>query len=385
MAHGRTGLGIFLFGMGGTLAIACGGDDTTNPATGDAGSDVTALDSNVPDTSTGADTSTPADTGTADTGTDTGHDSGTFDRGPTTLPFNGDPNGVFWDPGVNQALYISDSANNSIQRWTDGAGFSVAAALPALDPLPDGGAATPTLGQVIRLLDGTLLVTRFGFGAYGAIVVVSPNGDAGVVTGIVDGGPVPLGVKKRRIGLAMLADGTIVDTYFTATPDGGPRVGAVAKVNLLAGTEKDFITGLSKPIGVTQGLDSRLFVTDQDTSYLIASTTNGGAFVDPDAGLDAGVDAADADAATVDAGPQPSIFANIPSPDLICPGPDGTFFAGSAAGTVYQISKTGAVTAFQTGLKSARGCAYDGAHTRLFVVEEDPAKTASAIRIFPVN
>jgi hypothetical protein len=372
--------------MGGALALACGGDDSSNP-TGDAGTnDGTVADVNVPDTNSGGDTSPPPDTGTPDTGTDAGHDSGTFDRGPTTLPFNGDPNGVFWDPGVGAALYIADSASNQIQKWTDGAGFSVAAALPALAPLADGGPATPTLGQVIRLLDGTLLVTRFGFGQYGAIVVVTPNGDAGVVTGIVDGGPAPLSVKKRRIGLAMLADGTIVDTYFTPTPDGGPRVGAIAKVNLLAGTEKDLITGLEKPIGVTQGLDGRIYLTDQDFGYMIASPLTGGAFVDPDGGaLDAGSDASDADAAPVDAGPLPSFFTGIASPDLVCQGPDGTFFAGSSAGTVYQISKTGAVTSFQTGLKSARGCAYDGAHKRLFVVEEDPAKTASAIRIFPVN
>jgi hypothetical protein len=380
MAHRRTGLGILLFGIGGTLALACGGDDTTN-AVGDAGSsDGTLVDVNAPDTATGADTSPPPDTGITDTGADTGKDSGTFDRGPTTLPFNGDPNGVFWDPGVNAALYIADSASNSIQKWTDGAGFSTAATLSPLDPLPDGGAATPTLGQVIRLLDGTLLVTRFGFGQYGALVVVTPNGDAGVLTGIVDGGAVPLSVKKRRIGLAMLADGTIVDTYFTTTPDGGPRVGAVAKVNLIAGTEKDLITGLQKPIGVTQALDGTIVLTDQDFGYMITSPLTGGVFTDPDASVDAG---ADADAG--DAGPLPAFFATLASPDLVCQGPDGTFFAGSGAGTVYQISKVGVVTQFQTGLKSARGCAYDGAHKRLFVVEEDPAKTASAIRIFPVN
>lgn len=380
--------------MGGTLALACGGDDTSNPVADAGARDGTVADVNVPDTTSG-DTSTPPDTGATDTGVDTGQDSGTFDRGPTTLPFNGDPNGLFWDPGVNAALYVADSLNNAIKKWSDKDGFSTAATLPALDPLPDGGAANPTLGQVIRLLDGTLLVTRFGFGAYGAIVVVGPKGDAGVVTGIVDGGPVPLSVKKRRIGLAVLADGTIVDTYFTPTPDGGPRIGAVAKLNLLAGTEKDFITDLQKPIGVTQGLDGRVYLTDQDFGAMIASTLNGGVYSDPDASAadagsdaDASDDAGDAapvDAAPpVDAGPQPSFFAAIPSPDLVCPGPDGTFFAGSSAGTVYQISKAGAVASFQTGLKSARGCAYDGAHKRLFVAEHDPAGTANAIRIFPV-
>ncbi len=402
MTYGRrTGLAVLIFGVGGSLALACGGDDTSD-AVRDAGpGDVTVgPDTSGGDTGGGGDTST-SDTGGGDTGADSGKDSGTFDRGPTTMPFNGDPNGLFWDPGVNAALYIADSVNNSIQKWADAAGFAVAATLPALDPLADGGAANPTLGQVIRLLDGTLLVTRFGFGQYGAIIVVSPKGDAGVVTGIVDGGPVPLSTKKRRIGLAMLADGTIVDTYFTSTPDGGPRIGAIAKINLIAGTEKDLIAGLQKPIGVTQTLDGRILLSDQDFGYLIASTLTGGVFTDPDAsvadagadaddgsveagdGGDGGVDAADA-APPVDAGPQPSVFAALASPDLVCQGPDGTFFAGSSAGTVFQISKTGAVTSFQTGLKSARGCAYDGAHKRLFVAEHDNAGTAHAIRIFPV-
>ena len=377
MSLRRAGLAISFAGAAGFLALACGGDDSTNPI--DAGTpDATGADVTVTDT--GGSTDAPVETSSVG---DAAKDSGTFDRGPTTLHLAGDPSGLFWDPGVRAALYIADSSGNSIQKWTDQGGFSLAATLPALDPLADGGAATPTLGQVIRLLDGTLVVTRFGFGQYGAIVVVSPNGDAGVVTGIVDGGPAPLSVKKRRIGLAMLGDGTIVDTYFTLSPDGGPRVGAVAKVNLLAGTEKDLITGLSKPVGVTQGLDGRIFITDQDTSYFLASPLAGGVFVDPDAGVDAG-DGGDAGDAG-DAGPQPSIFATFPSPDLVCPGPDGTFFAGSSAGIVYQIGKTGTVTAFQTGLRSARGCAYDGAHRRLFVAEHDDAGLASAIHIFPVN
>jgi hypothetical protein len=380
MSLRRAGFGLSLFGVTGLLALACGGDDSSNPP--DAGpADATTADVSVADTGGGG-TDAPSATDTG-AGGDTGTDAGTFDRGPTTLPFNGDPNGLFWDPGVGAALYIADSTNNAIQKWTDKGGFTTAATLPALEPLADGGAANATLGQVIRLLDGTLLVTRFGFGAYGAIVVVTPKGDAGVVTGIVDGGPAPLNPKKRRIGLAMLGDGTIVDTYFTPTPDGGPRVGAVAKVNLLAGTEKDFITGLAKPVGVTQGLDGRVFITDQDTSYFVASPLAGGVFVDPDAGVDAG-DGGDA-AEAGDAGPQPSIFATFASPDLVCPGPDGTFFAGSSGGTVYQIGKTGTVTAFRTGLKSARGCAYDGAHKRLFVAEHDTAGTAHTIRILPVN
>ena len=80
------------------------------------------------------------------------------------------------------------------------------------------------------------------------------------------------------------------------------------------------------------------------------------------------------------------IFARIDGADLLCQGPDGTLFVGSSSGSVFQVARDGTVTMPFTGLKQARGCAYDGAHRRLFVAEHDPADAGAAhtIRIFPV-
>jgi len=343
----------------GAIAAACGGDDNINPI--DAGQDTTASDAPVQNDTGGGNDAQP----------DAAGDAAKVDRGPTTMPFAGDPNGLYWDYGGSPALYIADSVNDKIVKWADGAGFSDAAILP---PAPDSG--DPTLGAVLRLLDGTLLTTRFGFGQYGAVLVVK-NSDAGVVGALqADGGFTALSTSRRRIGIAMLADGTLVDTYFTGGGDAG-RIGAVAKLNLVSGKETDLLTGLSKPVGVLYN-EGNMYVSDQGYGYLVKSPLTGGAFVDPDGGV------SDAGAVDADAGPQPNVFAAYASPDLICQGPDGVIFSGSTGGTVFQIDRKGTVTSLTTGLKSARGCAYDGANRRLFVAEHDPAGTAHAIRIVPV-
>jgi hypothetical protein len=361
----RAALALLAVHLPSAFAAACGGDDTANPVSFDGGHDATSQ----PET---------GDALPGETGGDAGGDAGNVDRGPSTLPFAGDPNGLFWDYGSGAALYIADSANNKIVRWADKGGFSDAALLPAP---PDGG--DPALGQVLRLLDGTMLVTRFGFGQFGAVVAVSKSGDAGVVGAAVpDGGFAPLSTRRLRIGVAMLADGTLVDTYFTGGDDAG-RIGAIAKLNLLTGKESDLVTGLSKPVAVLYN-EGKIYVTDQDLAYLIAAPLTGGAFVDPDAAAPDAGDEGGMDAAPVDAGPQPRVFATIPLPDLLCQGPDGAIFSGSSGGTVYQIDRKGTVTSLATGLKSARGCAYDGANKRLFVAEHDPAGTAHTIRIIPV-
>jgi hypothetical protein len=355
----------------GAIAAACGGDDNINPI--DAGQDTTASDAPGQTDTGGGGNDAQSDTSQSETGGDAAPDAPPVDRGPTTIPFAGDPNGLYWDYGVGAALYIADSTNNKIVKWVDGAGFSDAAKLP---DVPDSG--DPTLGGVVRLLDGTLVTTRFGFGQYGAVIVVKKDGDAGVVGATQpDGSFTPLSTSRRRIGFAILADGTLVDTYFTGGGDAG-RIGAVAKVNLITGKETDVLTGLSKPVGVVYN-EGSMYVSDQGYAYLIKSPTTGGAFVDPDAGVSDAGDGGDADA-----GPQPSVFASYASPDLICQGPDGVIFSGSTGGTVFQIDRKGTVTNLVTGLKSARGCAYDGANKRLFVAEHDPAGTAHAIRIVPV-
>ncbi|MEO6574583.1 MAG: hypothetical protein ABIP89_12140, partial [Polyangiaceae bacterium] len=277
------------------------------------------------------------------------------------------------DYGVDSALYVADSLNNKIVKWTDKSGFSTTWDLPYPG---DGG---PTLGQVIRLLDGTLLVTNFGYGSAGTIFIVDPSGDAGSLGA--------LAVNKRRIGLTMLADGTLVDSYFQKV-DGGQK-GALAKISLTVdgGKETDFATGFSKPAGVVYN-ERNIYVTDQNFGIVLKSGLDGGNYLAPDASIpdpDAG-DAGDAgDAAVPDSGLNITVFANIAAPDLIAQGPDGTLFTGNSTGTVFQIDRAGVATPIITGLLAVRGVAYDGAHKRLFVAEHDPAGVANGIRIYPIN
>ena len=365
----RFALGTMALGVGCACFVACGGDDTTEPVA-DGGADATAVDGST-DSSTGVDTGT-------DAVSDTGSDSGTVDRGPTTIAFAGDPNGLFWDYGVGAALYIADGANNKIVKWTDKSGYG------KTWDLPDPGDGGPTLGQVIRLFDGTMYVTNFGYGTAGTVFVVDPSGDAGSLGN--------LAVNRRRIGLAILADGTLVDAYFKKV-DGGVQ-GALAKLSLTpdgGGKETDLALGLSKPIGVVYN-ERKIYVSDQNFGVLQSGLTGGtyppdAAPIDPDAG-DAGDggDAGDAgDAAVADAGPIITLFSNVASPNLIAQGPDGTLFTGNSSGTVFQIDRAGVATSIITGLLGVRGVAYDGAHKRLFVAEHDPAGTANAIRIYPIN
>ena len=74
---------------------------------------------------------------------------------------DGDPNGLLWDEG---GLLIADSAANRILRWDGRSPPSVYAEIPA--------AGRPGVGQLGRLADGRILVSRFGYGEKGSMFVV---------------------------------------------------------------------------------------------------------------------------------------------------------------------------------------------------------------------
>jgi len=366
----RSALGLVVLGATAyAFSVSCSGDDTSTPADGggeDASSggsgDATAADSTTGGGSDGA----PGDAASPD--------AAHVDRGPTAIPYNGAPNGIFWDYGTKQALYIADERSTAVTKWTDQGGFSVAVTFP-LPPPPDAGddagdaapadAGPPGLGQVVRLLDGTIVVTEFGFGTTGAVLYTDKTGDAAVVPA--------LSTKKRRIGLAMLPDGTLVDTYFVKG-DAGP-VGAVAKVTL-TGSEKDLVTGLAKPVGVVYN-NGALAISDPMLGAVLRANATDGGTVYPDGSVD---DAGN----PLDGGV--GVIAAVASPDLVCQGPDGILFAGgNSSGNVYRIAKDGSVTTVATGLKDVRGCAYDGEHKRLFVAERDATAGTAAIRIYPID
>jgi hypothetical protein len=264
----------------------------------------------------------------------------TIDRGPTRVTVEGDPNGLWWDPAAS-VLFIADSANNRILKWTDSNGIAKVADLP---PAPENN---PGLGQLVQTPDGKIFVTRFGFGTTGGVVYATTDGATGSVPG--------LDPHRRRIGLSVAPGGTLYDAYFVKNAD--QSTGAVARLDP-AGTETDVIPGLKKPVGVlVDGTD--LFVSDQAANTVLQ--------------------------APLAAPGKASPIAEVPAPDLLCRGPDGSLFTGGTTGEIRQITRDGKQSTFAGGFSSARGVAYDAKNRRLFASEHAPKGGANALRILPVN
>jgi len=266
--------------------------------------------------------------------------SGAVDRGPTTIPLDGDPNGLWWDVATN-ALLVADSGNNRILKWTDGGGVAKIADLPAAPQ------KNPGLGQLVKTADGRIFVTRFGSGTAGDVVYVSADGTTGTVPG--------LDPHRRRIGLTVTAQGTLYDAYFVK--DAGQTLGAVARLDP-AGTETDVATGMGKPVGVlASGAD--LFASDQEAGALLKVPLVGSS--------------------------KATVVTQVPATDLLCSGPDGSLFTGGTAGEIRRIGRDGVVSTFARGFTSVRGVAYDAKNKRLFASEHDTHGKANALRIVPVN
>lgn len=275
---------------------------------------------------------------------DAGMADETRDRGPTRLALDGDPNGLWWD-ATDQVLYVADDNGNRILRWTDEAGFGLAADLPA------AGAQGAGLGQVVRTPGGAVVVTRFGFGSAGDVAFVGADGVAGVVPGL---DPI-----RRRIGLTVTADGRLFDSWFVRQAS-GERVGSVGALEL-NGREEEVVTGLGKPVGVL-ALDGALLISDQDLGQILKAPLE------------------DLSSWTV--------FAEVDAPDLMAVGRDGGLFMGSSGGVVYEVSAAGATAVYASGFRGVRGVAYDAAHRRLFVAEHDPDESdgvSHAVHIVPVD
>ena len=270
-----------------------------------------------------------------------GGDAGiVVDRGPTGIPLDGDANGLFWD-AAGKTLYIADDNGNRILKWTDESGISLAA------DLPPGPPNSPGLGQVVRMADGTLVIPRFGGGFAGDVVYAKPDGTNGVVPNL---DPI-----RRRIGLTVAEDGALYDTYFVAM--NGVKLGAVAKLDL-AGSEVDVIGSLKKPVGVL-AVGADLVAGDQEAGLVLRAPA-----------------ASPADQV---------VIAQIPTPDLLCDGPNGTFFTGGKDGSVRQIIGGGKWSDFASGFQEVRGVAYDAENGRLFIADHDPVGTAHFLRILPVE
>ncbi len=344
------------------VAWSCEGDDTLLDNTNDGGAP---FDGSI-DVNTSNDTGTP-DTGSANDAGDAS-DAASVDRGPTVIPFTGDPSGLFWEYGTNGGLYIADQQSDVIVKWTDAAGFGMTWVLP--QPQNAGS----SLGQLVREIDGTMFVPRAGVGADNTVLWVTNIGDAGDLS-LSPGST--LDPTVTRSGFTLLPDNTTIDTFFQN--DGGSDFGLVNTLGTPP-NEKKLVSGLPRPLAVVYN-EARLYIADGDLNEVIAISQTGGSFGGDGGG---GGDAGDGGA---DAGPHGRVFAAIDQPSFACAGADGDLFVTTITGTVNRITSAGVVSTVATGLKELHGIAFDGAAKRVFVAEHDPADAGgqNTIRIYPID
>jgi sugar lactone lactonase YvrE len=248
---------------------------------------------------------------------------------PDCIPLDGDPNGLYWD-AQSQALLIADTRGGRILKWTEAGGVVPFVVLP--DAAKAGG-----LGQIVRSAEGDLLVALLGTSSAGGVVRISPAGETSVVA--------ELAPERRRIGLAVAADGRVFGTWFTRDEkhegDGG-----VSELDADGG-ETDLIKGLQKPVGIL-ALGDTLFVSDQQQGKVLQAPLAAPAAL--------------------------AAFASVEQPDLLAAGPDGAIFAASRKGGVQRIERSGAVSPALPSAQQIRGVAYDPDKRRLFASEHHAGK-----------
>ena len=247
------------------------------------------------------------------------------------VPLTFQPEGLWWD-SASQALYLANDKGPQIIKWNEtvaGGTFEVFAKLPDIDP------KFGSLGQVIQIKGGSWLTTRFGFGAAGAILKTTADGqNTAEVPGLMP--------SRERVGLTEDASGNVYTSWFTGSTT--VANGTVSKVALDGSGETDLVTGIGKPIGVL-ALGDQLYISDQMNTVVLKTPL--------------------ASPGTT------TTFASVPSPDELAAGPGGTLFAVSKQGSVWQIATDGTPMSIKDGYKALRGVAYDGDHKRLFISEPD--------------
>lgn len=280
-----------------------------------------------------------------------GGSSSDVERGPTTLSVDAALNGLYWDKS-EQRLFVTDEKANTVRVWNGGTQFAQYANLPKA---PDSGA---TLGQITRTANGTLYLTRFGFGTDGAVIAVPTSGDAYNLRGT--------DALRRRIGVTTTPDGALLDGWFIK---GGS--GAVSELALSGdtATERELITGLGKPVGLAVVGDT-VFVSDQNTgdvlSYSLAKVR--------------------ATPATLADGKVIATFTTLDGIDLMTAAADGTLFFGGSGGKLFRVSPQGATSVIASGLPKIKGVAYDERNRRLFAaVAAADASSQPSVRIVPVD
>jgi hypothetical protein len=258
-------------------------------------------------------------------------DAGPDPRGPTTVNLAGGANALLWDTAA-ATLYLTDNNANTLLKWKDAAtGVQQVGTFPA-------ATAGISLGDLVKLADGTILTASFGFGTQGTLFSMAPNGTSTALTGMV--------ATRRRIGLGQDAAGKLYSAYFVG---GGMmnQTGGVATVTITgtAAAETEIAggttgAGFKKLVGLV-ATATAVFVSDQTDKkiYKIAIPGN-----------------------TV------TTVATVASADLLAIMPNGDLLTGGAT-EIQRVTQAGVATTIFSGFEQVRGLAYDPTLRRLFVIE----------------
>ena len=266
------------------------------------------------------------------------------DTSAPRVTIDGRPNGIAIRAS-DGATFVTDDASNAVLVSTDGAHFVRYAALPVV------GQQANSLSQVVLSGDHELFVARFGFGSAGAIFDVVSADKAIPLTG--------LDTTRRRLGLAVIDDHTLLSTWFVKL-DKQPLTGGVSlitfDVQTHEATERVVVTGLGKPVGiaVSQGT---VFVSDQMANHIVRVK------------LDTLLQASH---------PQSfdAVVAQVDGPDLLTVDAQQRLYTKCGRTGFCAIGQDGNVSTLANDFTDARGAAIDSLHKQIDVV--DRAKSSDA-------
>ena len=171
---------------------------------------------------------------------------------------------------------------------------------------------------------------------------------------------------RRRIGITTAPGGALIEGWFIR---GG--TGSISQLSVTggAGSERELVTGLGKPVGLAVAGD-QLFVSDQNTAQVLVYS----------------LAVVRAQPATAAAGKVLATFTTADGLDLMTAASDGTLYLGGTGGKLFQISPSGAVKTLASGWPAIRGVALDERNRRLFAaVVGAQASDPSSIRIVPLD
>lgn len=164
-----------------------------------------------------------------------------------------DPNGVAYDP-YGEALYIADGNAGAVIRVRGETHERIAT-------IPNEGVVSDRLAGLAVIPDGTVFVTRVGYGTSGSVFRIEPDGTFAAIT--------HLAPELYRCGITYDARQHVLYVTQFRRPRSGPIAGAVIEIGLLDNDVSPLVEGFVKPVGVAR-IGDTLVVADAGHRALFA-------------------------------------------------------------------------------------------------------------------